>query len=62
MAQDIIDLTSDPAVPESPRMSDQFEAQYPLLSVALKYVTLPRLLQVVETVCLASDSYKENVR
>lgn len=44
MAPDVDDLTNDPAK----RMPDPLEIKHSLLRVALKHITLPRLVQVLE--------------
>ena len=52
MAPDIITLTNASAK----QMPDSFRIKHPLLRIALKQITLPRLIQVVESICLASDT------
>jgi hypothetical protein len=56
MAQAVIDLMKHTAGPEIREEPGSFAIKHPLLHDALRQILLPRLVQIVETICLASDT------
>jgi hypothetical protein len=56
MAKAIIDLTKHTAGPEIREEPGSFAIKHPLLHDAPRQILRPRLVQIAETICLASDN------